>query len=139
MEHNHSDQGSEIPSQTQNTGFLSRIKQVGGAALEGENGRRILTIGGVIILIVVVVVGIRVFYPGAEGTAELMPLFSGETLSENTSEESVNLDEALEMPSFVENQASLNRRIERKTELPIQPILRDNIKNLSSRFCETES
>jgi len=113
MESNHSDQGSELPSQEQNISFWLRIRQAGGAILEGENSRRIFTIAGVILLVVVVIVGIRVFYPGAEGVGELVPIFSGGTETGETSDEPANFDEALEMPSFVENQDSLKRGIHR--------------------------
>ena len=115
MEHNQSDPETEIPSQFNRSGVIERVKQAGQNLLGGDNSRRILGIAGVILLVIVVVVGIRLFYPDSSNPTELLPDFSGKLESGDPDGESVNMDVALEMPSFIEDQAEIglqSRRID---------------------------
>jgi murein DD-endopeptidase MepM/ murein hydrolase activator NlpD len=113
MEQSQSDPESDIPSQTPHIGIWEMIRRTGNTMIGGENSRRILGVGGVFLLIVVVIVGIRIFYPDTNNPAELLPLFSSELESDEDPVEDTNLASALEMPSFVEDQSSLTRGIHR--------------------------
>ena len=111
MDNNNSVPETEIPSQPENSGLWDRIKQFGSDLLVGENSRRILTIAGVILLAVVVVVGIRIFYPGPNSSEGFLPLLGGGT--EEQPVEQTGFDSSLEMPSFIQDHTGLNKGIHR--------------------------
>jgi murein DD-endopeptidase MepM/ murein hydrolase activator NlpD len=113
MENSNSVPEPELPSRPENSGLWERIKQVGTDLLQGENSRRIITIAGVIILAVVVVTGIRIFYPGPDSSGGFLPLLNGGNGTEGQLEEQPVFDSSLEMPSFIEDHAGLNKGIHR--------------------------
>lgn len=113
MENNHSVPEPDLSSRPGKPDLRDRFKQFWAGLLHGENDRRILTIAGVILLVVVVVVGIRVFYPGPDSRGESLPLFSGGTETDGRTEDQPDIDSSLEMPSFVEDQSALTKGIHR--------------------------
>ena len=125
MENNHSAPETEELSQPGKSGFWASFKQLGAGLLNGENGRRILTIAGVILLVVVVVAGIRAFYPGSGPQGQFLPLLSGGAEADSPAEDQQYLDSPLEMPSFVEDLSILTKGIHRAavihTTIPTRP------------------
>jgi murein DD-endopeptidase MepM/ murein hydrolase activator NlpD len=113
MENHQNDDELKTPDEQEQLGMFSPLRDLFSDLLAGEGGRRILTIGGVILLIVLVVVTIQAFIPQSDGVRASLPIFSdpGEEEGEGSSQESQA--DLLEMPSFVEDQAALTRGIHR--------------------------
>ena len=113
MESKHSEVSSDPPSQPEKPGIGEQINELRGNILASENGRRILTMVGVILLVISVVVGIRVIYPGAKIAGEFLPVTSAQSDSGDSEADSMDLPSTLEMPSFVEDQSSREKGIHR--------------------------
>ena len=66
MENQPIEEELEKSTDSQTKGFLSRTRHFLSDLLAGENGRRIATIGGVILLVIVVIVAIGAIYPKSQ-------------------------------------------------------------------------
>ena len=69
MENEHQDDQLEDNNDEQVYGIFSPFRDLIRDLVAGENGRRILTIGGVVLLVIVVIVAIRAFYPQSQDTS----------------------------------------------------------------------
>lgn len=113
MENQPIEEELEKSTDSQTKGFLSRTRHFLSDLLAGENGRRIATIGGVILLVIVVVVAIGAFYPKAQNLQQSFFVFGENDPDEEEGESQPNQQGNLEMPSFVQDQPELTRGIHR--------------------------
>ncbi|TFG47761.1 MAG: LysM peptidoglycan-binding domain-containing protein [Anaerolineales bacterium] len=113
MEDQHKEELIENQNDQERETLFTRIRNLLGDLLAGENGRRILTIGGVILLVITVIFAIRAFYPEARGVQASLPLFSEQSGEEDSGNNQADQQGILEMPSFVEDQAVLSKGIHR--------------------------
>jgi murein DD-endopeptidase MepM/ murein hydrolase activator NlpD len=113
MENNHSDSGQTENAQTENYQNISRIKISWEKFLENNNSRRILTFAGVVFLIIVVVTGIKLFYPSAGSAGGIMVPLNGGDEVESELEVKPAGDLALEMPNFVDDLSNQQGGIQR--------------------------
>jgi murein DD-endopeptidase MepM/ murein hydrolase activator NlpD len=113
MENHHQDDQLEDNNDEQEYGLFSPLRDLIRGLLEGENGRRILTIGGVILLVVVVIVVIRAINPQSQGLQQALPILTDQTSAEGSAANQTENQGVLEMPSFVQDQTSLARGIHR--------------------------
>jgi len=113
MENQPIEEDIEKSTDSQTKGLLSRTRQFLSDLLAGENGRRIATIGGVILLVIVVVVAIGAFYPKAQNLQQSFFVFGENTPDEEEGESQPNQQGNLEMPSFIQDQPELTRGIHR--------------------------
>ena len=113
MENKHQDDQLENKNNQEGYGLFSSLRGPLRDLLEGENGRRILTIGGVVLLVIIVIVVIRAFYPGAEGVDQSLPAIADQAPAQSTGDNQTEEQGNLEMPSFVQDQSSLTRGIHR--------------------------
>jgi murein DD-endopeptidase MepM/ murein hydrolase activator NlpD len=124
MENDNLDTGNGDSSRPPEPGILTRIQRLLSSVLEGENGRRVGTVAGVFLLVILVVVGIRIFYPGAQTAPDFMAAFAGSSEAD-PGETQTGSDPALEMPSFVGDQVSQQIGIHRAalihTTIPTRP------------------
>jgi len=109
MEKHHQDDQLEENTNEQVYGIFSPFRDLMRDLVAGENGRRILTIGGVVLLVVIVIITIRAFYPQSQGTQQTLQVFA----EEPAAEASTTNQGTLEMPSFVQEQNSLPSGIHR--------------------------
>ena len=117
MEESQTETGENQPRIADSRGFFSRIRNFLSETLAGERGRRALTIGGVILLVLVVILSIKLFLPQIQGNQASTFLFgqknTGEEAGENTSEQG----DILLMPSFDRYQSTLAGGIHRAAEI----------------------
>ncbi len=113
MENHHQDDQLEDNNDEQEYGLFSPLRDLIRGLLEGENGRRILTIGGVFLLVVVVIVVIRAINPQSQGLQQALPILTDQTSAEGSAANQTENQGVLEMPSFVQDQTSLARGIHR--------------------------
>ncbi len=125
MDNNHSDTEPNESFKPGISGIWKQFTQFWTDLFNGENGRRILTIAGVIILVVVVVAGVRAFYPGSGSQGNIIPLLNSSAETDGPEEEEQVFDSSLEMPSFVEDLSGLTKGIHRAavihTTIPTRP------------------
>ena len=109
------DEGERDPQIEQFTGIINRIRDLLGTVFEADNGRQYLTIAGVILLVAIVIVGMRGFYINSQKSPGNDLVLAEETPGGETGENPSPSDGAnsLEMPSFVFDQASLGKGINR--------------------------
>ena len=114
MDNHHGEDGANQPQKEQFAGFLSGFRKLLGNILEGENGKRIATMAGVVLLVAIVVIAMRAFYLNSQNASGNFSVFA-EKLDEGDQVEGQNGGSggALEMPSFVSDQASLQYGIQR--------------------------
>jgi murein DD-endopeptidase MepM/ murein hydrolase activator NlpD len=114
MDNHHGEDGANQPQKEQFAGFLSGFRKLLGNILEGENGKRIATIAGVVLLVAIVVIAMRAFYLNSQNASGNFSVFA-EKLDEGDQVEGQNGGSggAFEMPSFVSDQASLQYGIQR--------------------------
>ena len=103
-------ENQEPMDEQENFGMFSPLRSLFKNQLIGENRLRLITIGGVILLVVLVVVAIQVVSNRGGGITALP---SGEEILEESSAGDDPQPSALEMPSFVQDQASITRGIHR--------------------------
>jgi len=113
MENQQHDAEVDNPSSQPEPGLFLRIQNLIGKSLAGESERRIATIGGVILLVAAVVFGIRVFYPMSQDTPKILSVFDAGAAAAEPGEDQNFPGVALAMPSFVEDQSSINKGIHR--------------------------
>ncbi len=113
MENNHQDDQLENKNNEEGFGLFSSLRGPLRDLLEGENGRRIMTIGGVVLLVIIVIVAIRAFYPGAEGLNQSLLVLADQSQAQSTGDNQIENQGVLAMPSFVQDQSSLTRGIHR--------------------------
>ena len=114
MDNHHREDGANQPQKEQFAGFLTGFRKLLRNILEGENGKRIATIAGVVLLVAIVVIAMRAFYLNSQNSSGNFSV-SAEKLEEGDQDEGQNGGSggALEMPSFVSDQASLQYGIQR--------------------------
>ena len=113
MENHNRDEVIENPQEEKSAGFID-LKDLFGRLLEGENGKRIATMGGVVLLVVIVVLGMRVFYLSAQNSSGGYAVFAEDSTAIGTEESQTGTSEgSLEMPSFVGDLPSLQGGIQR--------------------------
>ncbi len=110
MDNDPRSENQEHMDEQENFGIFSPLRSLFQDQLTGESRLRLITIGGVILLVVLVVVVIQVVSNGSGGISALP---SGDEISEEPSAGEDPQPSALEMPSFVQDQASLTRGIHR--------------------------
>ena len=113
MENQPIEEELEKSTDSQTKDFLSRTRHFLSDLLAGENGRRIATIGGVILLVIVVVVAIGAFYPKSQNLQQSFFVFGENASDEEEGESQSDQQGNLEMPSFVQDQSELTRGIHR--------------------------
>jgi murein DD-endopeptidase MepM/ murein hydrolase activator NlpD len=103
----------EYPQKEKSAGSID-LKDLFGRLLEGENGKRIATIGGVVLLVAIVVLAMRVFYLNTQNSSGGFAVFAEESTAIGTEESQTGISESsLEMPSFVGDIPSLQGGIQR--------------------------
>jgi murein DD-endopeptidase MepM/ murein hydrolase activator NlpD len=113
MENSHQDDQLKNENTEEGFGIFSSLRGPLKDLLEGENGRRILTIGGVVLLVIIVVVGIRAFYPETGGLNQAPSVFAEKSPDQSADDDPIENQGTLEMPSFVQDQESLAKGIHR--------------------------
>jgi murein DD-endopeptidase MepM/ murein hydrolase activator NlpD len=94
-------------------GIFSPFRDLLRDLVAGENGRRILTIGGVILLVIVVILVTKTFLPASADAQQALPLLADQPSAEDSITNQAENQGVLEMPSFVQDQSSLTRGIHR--------------------------
>ncbi|MCK4800802.1 MAG: LysM peptidoglycan-binding domain-containing protein, partial [Anaerolineales bacterium] len=113
MENQNRDDVIENP-QEEKSASIKYLKDLFGRLLEGENGKRIATIGSVVVLVAIVVVGMRAFYLNAQNSSGGYAVFAEGSTAIGTEESQPGTSEgSLEMPSFVGDFPSLQGGIQR--------------------------
>ncbi len=114
MDNHHREDGANQSPKEHPEGFLSGFRKLLGNILEGENGKRIATIVGVVLLVAIVVVAMRAFYLNSQNASGNFSVFAEETdEGEQVEGQPGAAGGALEMPSFVIDQANLQYGIQR--------------------------
>ncbi|RLE00164.1 MAG: hypothetical protein DRJ13_09055, partial [Bacteroidetes bacterium] len=103
MEKHEQDDQLEDNNDEQVYGIFSPFRDLIRDLVAGENGRRMLTIVGVGLLVIVVIIVIRAFYPQAQDVQQTLSVFADQL----STEEPLTNQNILEMPSFVQDQTSL--------------------------------
>jgi len=144
----------EYPKENQNKdtadvgtgGFFNAIKVFFAESLAGESGRRVLTIAGVVLLVALVALAINAFYPQSGTIRASIPALAGGETTGKDGDSLTAQGETLEMPSFVEDQSSLNLGIHRAavihTTIPTRPridVLKYVVQQGDSLFAIAES
>lgn len=137
---------NNIPAAPQDGGFFNNLRDLLTGSLVGESGRRILTILGVMVLVALVALAVNIFYPQSGNVRTSLPALAGGGEEDQGSESQVASGSALEMPSFNEDQSSLNRGIHRAavihTTIPTRPrtdVLKYVVQTGDSLFAIAES
>ncbi|NOQ39656.1 MAG: peptidoglycan DD-metalloendopeptidase family protein [Anaerolineales bacterium] len=114
MDNQHREDGANQSPKEHPEGFLSGFRKLPGNILEGENGKRIATIVGVVLLVAIVVVAMRAFYLNSQNASGNFSVFAEETdEGEQVEGQPGAAGGALEMPSFVIDKANLQYGIQR--------------------------
>lgn len=125
MEENQTENQGTSPQEGKLKGLLSQIRSFLPETLSGENGRRVITVVGVVLLVMVVILAIRIFLPDSQGSQVSVPIFGQQPTENEEGEGGPNQGETLAMPSFVEDQSSFVRGIHRAavihTTIPTRP------------------
>ncbi len=114
MDNHHREDGANQTQQEHNAGFLSGFRKLLGNILEGENGKRIGTIAGVVLLVAIAVIAMSAFYLNSQNVPGNLSVFAEESDGGDQVEGQTGASGgALEMPSFVIDQANLQYGIQR--------------------------
>ena len=114
MDNQHREDGANQSPKEHPTGFLSGFRKILGNILEGENGKRIATIVGVVLLVAIVVVTMRAFYLNSQNAPGNLSVFAEETDEGDQVEGQTGASGGpLEMPNFIIDQANLQYGIQR--------------------------
>jgi len=114
MDNHHREDGANQTQQEHTAGFLSGFRKLLGNILEGENGKRIGTIAGVVLLVAIVVIAMSAFYLNSQNAPGNLSVFAEESDGGDQVEGQTGASGgALEMPSFVIDQANLQYGIQR--------------------------
>ena len=114
MDNHHREDGVNQSQQERTAGFLSGFRKLLGNILEGENGKRIGTIAGVVLLVAIAVIAMRAFYLNSQNAPANLSVFAEESDGGDQVEGQTGASGgALEMPSFVIDQANLQYGIQR--------------------------
>ncbi len=108
MDNQYNEDGLEQPKNKPANGFLTGFRDLLGRFLEGENRQRIVTIGAVVLLVTIVVIAMRAFYLNTQNSTEQLTVFAEETSADGPDDNQTGgSGGALEMPSFIVDQAGL--------------------------------
>jgi len=114
MDNHHREDGADQSQKEHAQGIFSSFRKLLGNILEGENGTRITTVGGVILLVAIVVIVMRAFYLNSQNIPGNLAVFAGEPVeSDQVDGQTEASGGALEMPSFVVDQVSFQYGIQR--------------------------
>jgi murein DD-endopeptidase MepM/ murein hydrolase activator NlpD len=114
MEDHQREDGVNSLQSEEKEGIFYSIRGFLGGVTEGEKGKRIATIGGVVLLVAIAVIGIRAFYLNLQNKPGNKPVFAESSSDSETEEiQSDGSGGSLEMPSFVLDQSSLKNGIQR--------------------------
>lgn len=113
------------PQENKLEALFTQIRKFLPQTLTGDNGRRVITVFGVILLVMVAILAFRLFLPESQGKEASIPIFGGQSPEGEEQEGSSNQGETLAMPNFVEDQAAFNLGIHRAavihTTIPTRP------------------
>jgi murein DD-endopeptidase MepM/ murein hydrolase activator NlpD len=114
MDNHHREDGADQSQKEHAQGIFSSFRKLLGNILEGENGTRITTVGGVVLLVAIVVIAMRAFYLNSQNIPGNLAVFAGEPVESDQVEGQTGASGgALEMPSFVVDQVSFQYGIQR--------------------------
>jgi murein DD-endopeptidase MepM/ murein hydrolase activator NlpD len=114
MDNHHNEDGLEQPKKQPANGFLTRARDLLRYVLEGENSKRIANIGAVVLLVAIVVIAMRALYLNSLNSTGKLAVFAEESSPEVQDDNlSGGSGGALEMPSFIIDQAGLLVGIQR--------------------------
>ncbi|MEE8357212.1 MAG: hypothetical protein V3R33_07875, partial [Anaerolineales bacterium] len=114
MDNHHNEDGLKQPENQPASSFLTGIRDLLGRILEGENRKRIATIGAVILLVTIVVIAMRALYLNSQNSTGKLAVFAEESSADGPDVNQAGDSEgALEMPSFIIDQAGLLEGIQR--------------------------
>jgi hypothetical protein len=114
MDNDQREDAAGHPLTEQKEGLLTTFRDILGGVAEGENGKRIATIGGVLLLVTIAVIGIRAFYLNYQNSPGNFSVFAeGSTDNGTDDEQPEAAGGSLEMPSFIVDQDSLRSGIQR--------------------------
>jgi murein DD-endopeptidase MepM/ murein hydrolase activator NlpD len=114
MDNHHREDGANQSQQEHTAGFLSGFRKLLGNIFEGENGKRIGTIAGVVLLVAIAVIAMRAFSLNSQNAPGNLSVFAEESDGGDQVEGQTGASGgALEMPSFVIDQANLQYGIQR--------------------------
>ena len=114
MDNHHNEDGLEQPKNQPASGLLTGVRDLQGRILEGENSKRIATISAVILLMAIVVIAMRALYLNSQNSSSKIAEFAEESSPDGPDENQTGgSGGALEMPSFIVDQAGLLVGIQR--------------------------
>jgi len=113
MDQNQIETKSETPRNADSRGFFTRMWENLPETLRGEQGRRAITILGVILLVLVVILARDVFLPESQGNQGTLFSFNQQTDEDEDENSTSTSGEMLAMPSFNEDQSSSQGGIHR--------------------------
>ncbi len=114
MDNHHREDGADQSQKEHTAGFLSGFRKLLVNFIGGENGKRIATIVGVVLLVAITVIAMRAFYLNSQNAPDKLAVFAEDSVESDQGEGQTGASGgALEMPSFVIDQASLQYGIQR--------------------------
>ena len=114
MENHQREDGADDPQTEQKEGLINTFREILAGIAEGEKGKRIATIGGVLLLVAIAVIGIRAFYFNYQNSPGNFSVFAESPSDSGTDENQPDASGgSLEMPSFIVDQTSLKNGIQR--------------------------
>jgi murein DD-endopeptidase MepM/ murein hydrolase activator NlpD len=119
MEENPNNTQDNMPQKANLRSFFTGLRDYITEAMAGESGRRVFTIVGVIVLVVVVALGIKFLLPESEGNQSSSPLV-GRPASEDQEDEngdSTGQGGILAMPNFDMESYSITQGIQRVADI----------------------
>lgn len=78
MDNHHREDGADQSQKEHTPGIFSSFRKLLGSILEGENGTRITTVGGVVLLVAIVVIAMRAFYLNSQNIPGNLAVFAEE-------------------------------------------------------------
>ncbi|MCJ7715636.1 MAG: M23 family metallopeptidase [Anaerolineales bacterium] len=114
MDNHHGEDGLDQPKKDSANKFLTIIGNLLGGVLEGENRKRVATIGAVVLLVAIVMVAMRTLYLNSQNSTGNLAVFAEESSTEGQDDDQTGgSGGALEMPSFIIDQDDFKTGIQR--------------------------
>ena len=114
MDNHHNEDGLEQIKNEPASGFFTGVRDFLGGILEGENSKRIATIGAIVLLVTIAVISMRALYLNSQNSSGKLAVFAEESSADGPDDNQTGgAGGALEMPSFIVDQAGLLAGIQR--------------------------
>jgi murein DD-endopeptidase MepM/ murein hydrolase activator NlpD len=114
MDNHHNEDGLEQLKNEPASDFFTGVRDFLGGILEGENSKRIATIGAIVLLVTIAVISMRALYLNSQNSSGKLAVFAEESSADGPDDNQTGgAGGALEMPSFIVDQAGLLAGIQR--------------------------